>query len=258
MSKKGHMSFFNKQECDIIKLAMDWMKKTEVILSPDDRKFLDDLFRNCPETLLDSAYMIRVAAGKNIMKAQEPCDKVYILLEGIAQGVDEQTVGRIFPFFEFRPPEIIGDFEIFAEIPCYRASIYAVETCRLLVIHRKQYLEWMQKDVNALFIRTKILMKQMADQSQQNRRYYFLQGIDRLILYLVGSYEKIPDRTGCRIRKTRNEISSELGCSLKTLNRSIKKLHDDGLIQLVSGKIYVTADQYEKLRASIAEKKELG
>lgn len=252
------MTFLGGWECGIIKETMDWMKKTEVILSPDDRKFLDDFFRNCPENLLDSSYMIRVAAGKTIMKAQEPCDRVYILLEGKAQGVDEQTVDRIFPFFEFRPPEIIGDFEIFAEIPRYRASVYAVSSCRLLVIQRKQYLNWMQKDVNALFIRTQILMKQMADQSQQNRRYYFLQGIDRLILYLVGTYEKIPGRTGCRITKTRNEISSELGCSLKTLNRSIKKLHDTGMIHLVSGKIHVTAEQYEKLRASIAEKKELG
>lgn len=241
-----------------MKSHMDWIKKTEVILSPDDRKFLDDFFRDCPDNLMESAYMIRVEAGKNIMKAQDPCDKVYILLEGCAQGVDEQTVDRIFPFFEFRPPEIIGDFEIFAEIDHYRASIYAVEACRLLVIGRKQYLAWMEKDVHALFIRTKILMKQMAEQSHQNRRYYFLQGIDRLILYLVGSYEKIPDRTGCRIRKTRNEISSELGCSLKTLNRSIRKLHDDGMIQLISGKIHVTPEQYEKLRASIAEKKELG
>lgn len=78
---------------------MDWMKKTEVILSPDDRKFLDDFFRDCPDSLMESAYMIRVEAGKNIMKAQDPCDKVYILLEGCAQGVDEQTVDRIFPFF---------------------------------------------------------------------------------------------------------------------------------------------------------------
>lgn len=234
---------------------MENLQKAKELTPVLEREYLVRFFESCPKEIIRTFCLVKIEAGRRVVCAGEPCENVYILLQGQAKGVDEQTIGKIFTFFEFRPIDILGDFEIFAEIENYRASVYAVTDCYFLVIRKKAYLKWMHQDVNALFQRTQILMKQMSEQSVQNRRYYFLQGADRLMLYLVNTYESTPRSAGCKITKTRGEISGELGYSLKTLNRSVKKLHEEGLLEIISGKIHIKKEQYEAMRTILAEKK---
>lgn len=68
----------------------------------------------------------------------------------------------------------------------------------------------------------------------------------------AGKYEQkqpLPDIL--ELKQTRTRISEEVGISMKTLNRSIKKLEDMQLIQLNKGKVVITREQYLQMKAGI-------
>ena len=50
------------------------------------------------------------------------------------------------------------------------------------------------------------------------------------------------------IRRTREEIHEETGISVKTPNRTIRKLKESGLVGITKGKVTLNASQQEKAR----------
>lgn len=60
-------------------------------------------------------------------------------------------------------------------------------------------------------------------------------------------------QTYLEIRQSRDQLSEEIGFSVKTLNRNIKKLQEDHLIQLDKGKILVTEEGYLHMKRQIGD-----
>ena len=107
-------------------------------------------------------------------------------------------------------------------------------------------------DVDALYMRTQENMKRLVSQTAEARKYLFMDGKDRLMVHLVRKYEQkqpLPDTL--ELKQTRARISEEVGISMKTLNRNIKKLEDMKLIRLNKGKIVITKEQYLQMKADI-------
>ena len=53
------------------------------------------------------------------------------------------------------------------------------------------------------------------------------------------------------LRKTREGIREELGMTVKTINRTITKLKEDGLIDTRKGKVVMSLEQYRMARDKI-------
>lgn len=107
-------------------------------------------------------------------------------------------------------------------------------------------------EVDALYMRTQENMKRLVTQTAEARKYLFMDGKDRLMVHLVRKYEqRQPLPSILELKQTRTRISEEVGISMKTLNRSIKKLEDMQLIQLNKGKIVITKEQYLQMKADI-------
>lgn len=98
------------------------------------------------------------------------------------------AVGRVYYFMDFTRMYIVGDFEIFAEIPEYCISIYAAKDCRLLKIPAKSYMSWIRRDENALFLRMKNIMATLTSERIVDREYIFMSCTERLADYLLKSY----------------------------------------------------------------------
>ena len=61
----------------------------------------------------------------------------------------------------------------------------------------------------------------------------------------------IEDTKEIVIQKTRQELFEECGITVKTINRTIGKLKDDGVISLKKGKIAMTLEQYHLAQETI-------
>ena len=194
------------------------------MLPSKKQEYMNVLFRNCTEEVKYYMSIVEVDADQIFIKAGEECRYIYIF----------------------------GEIECFAGMPKYRISILSSTQCRLLAIPSVYYMEWMHMDVDALYMRTQENMKRLVTQTAEARKYLFMDGKDRLMVHLVRKYEqRQPLPSILELKQTRTRISEEVGISMKTLNRSIKKLEDMQLIQLNKGKIVITKEQYLQMKADI-------
>lgn len=233
---------------------MNCLNEAFALVTNNQQKYLKQFFTNCPEDVKNSMTLFQLPSGKTLSNSGETANYIYILLKGKLQGIDDRFDGHIYSFLQFFPVSIIDDFEILAGISEYRITIQAVKDSVLLRIPANFYMKWLRKDANVLLMRLQNLSEEMLRQSGQDRQYLFLQGVDRLALYLINVYEKNSHSQKIRLKKTRVDLSNELGYSLKTLNRSVKRLEEENCIKLESGKICLEQVHFERLKKFIEGK----
>ena len=101
-------------------------------------------------------------------------------------------------------------------------------------------------------MRTKENMRRLISQTADARKSLFIDGRERLMMHLIRKYEqKQPVKKVLELKQSRDQLSEEIGFSVKTLNRNIKKLREIGLIDIQRGKIVVTEEGYLRMKEHI-------
>lgn len=220
------------------------------ILDEIQTQFFKNFFRNAPETLISSIIIKRYPVNHKLISADDSCSYVYILLKGLLQGIEENLSNEPYHFMEFYPIEIMGDYELFTHDTVRMITITTIEPSLFLVIPAADYIKWIKNDSNALFIRTQMLIKNLVAQSQDERKLHFLDNRSKLLHFLYNQYKHnaIPSKE-YRIIYTRPELANKLGCSIRTINRSIDILKNENLISIKHGKIYISLKQYENIKS---------
>ena len=225
---------------------LELLEKTE----PDRSRYLRGLFEYVPDMIVEEMIYEKVQKGKYILRAGTPSDMVYMILSGKIMGVDHQRMGRVYYFMDFTKMYIIGDFEIFADIPEYCVSICAAGDCKLLKLTAGSYMNWIRHDENALFLRMKNIMATLTSERMVDREYIFMNCKERLVDYLVKSYEngQTDVRGRHRISKTQAELADRIGYNVRSIQRSIASLEKEELISNANGKIMLTKEQFQRLK----------
>ena len=216
------------------------------------QEYMNRLFRNCTEEVKYYMSVIDVEADQTFIKAGEECKYIYIILSGKVTGVEWPMHEKSYFFKDFGPGDFFGEIECFAGLQRYRISILSSTKCRVLAIPSIYYMEWMRMDVDALFMRTQENISRLVLQTAEARKYLFMEGKDRLMVHLVRKYEqKTPAPEILVLNQTRARISEEVGISIKTLDRNIRKLEEMNLLTLNKGKIVITKAQYLQMKQDI-------
>ena len=218
------------------------------------RIYLEKLFEKCPEYVVDSAECMRIPAKKTFLHAGEKCKNIYILLKGKARALEYQKSGNLYVFKEFSQGYILGDYECLAKEEQYVVSISAMTACEALVIPANVYRKWMQEDHHALLVRMENLMRALLLETQRGRKHLFLNSRERLLLYLIETYEEQGGKNSLKIRKTQDALAERLGVDKRTVQRSIKDLKEDEMISLESGKILIEEEHYHRMKEYEKEK----
>ena len=122
---------------------------------------------------------------------------------------------------------------------------------RNTVVRRRTSSQLVKKHQTA---RRKVIqnISRLVLQTAEARKYLFMEGKDRLMVHLVRKYEqKIPAPEILVLNQTRARISEEVGISIKTLDRNIRKLEEMNLLTLNKGKIVITKAQYLQMKQDI-------
>ncbi len=148
--------------------------------------------------------------------------------------MDYHKQGRAYYFMDFAHMYIVGDFEVFGGIPEYTVSICATEECQILSIPSRSYLQWVQHD-----------------EKKNEREYMFMNCKERLVKYLVKSYENKQHESPGRkykIARTQSELSDRIGFNVRSIQRSIAALEKEKLISVENGKITISHEQFLQLK----------
>lgn len=221
--------------------------------SQPGRDYLKQLFQSMPISIR-SCHVVKMEAYTKFISANDPCNEVWILIEGQVRAIEEQVSGDIYVFSEFEAPEIFGEMEGIAGNSTYKATLVTSTDCQFIVLPMENYLSWIRHNPEVLFSRARVIMGGILDQAKKERAYLLLDGTDRLILYLTRYYREHARGDICSIQASRQQIAEQTGFSIKTVNRSIKKLSDSQLITKKAGKIVISENQYVKLLGVIDKK----
>ena len=217
----------------------------------DRGQYLSDLFKYMPEAIAKELTYIEVKKNELILSAGDPCESVYVILKGQVIGLDHYKMGRIYSFMDFTKMYIVGDFEVFADYSEYCVSIRAAQDCKMLKISANSYLRWIQHDENALFLRMNNILNTLTFERKLDRNYLVMDCKERLVSFLIMLYEKEnPMGFGkLKVDLTQAEISDKIGFNIRSVQRSIASLEKLEIVSNENGKITVTSEQYEKLKA---------
>lgn len=218
-------------------------------LSNEQLDFLNRFFRDCPEDFASNLICRTYPKNHTMMNAGDSCSHVYLLLSGRLQAVEESVADDPYNFMEISAIDIVGDYELFQQLSSRIITLTTMESSTCLAIPSIAYFSWIRHDANALFMRIQKLICQTSSQARFDRQNFFLDNQTRLIyFFFTESTRKSGQEPPFQITYTRLQISQKLGCSIRTVNRNILMLKNEGLITLSHGKILITQQQYSDLQ----------
>lgn len=230
-----------------MKLSGDITKK----LNPAQIEFLRDFFLRCPDSFLPNLMLKSYPANETLISTDDSCSHIYILLKGRLQAIEEQASDTDFRFTEISAIEIIGDFELFSQTTARVITLTTLERSLCIMISAKAYLAWIKDDSHALFIRVRMLVTQLMEQTRSDRRNFFLDNRTRLLQILYNECSIAPSSADYAIRDTRTTVAARMGCSVRTVNRMVSQLCAEGYISLVRGKIRISQAQFLLIEADL-------
>lgn len=223
------------------------------------KSFLEDFFQFAPTYIQPVLMLHSYKKDSRLVAAGDNCAHVYILLKGRLEAVEEHVADAPYHFTEIRALDVVGDYEFFTEKQPRLVTLTTLEDSLCLVIPAAEYMTWLQSDSHALFLRSRMIISQLVAQAQFQRQNLFADNRTRMLVFLKEQVTQAVNdsahnennagntRSGSiypiRIPFTRPEIAAHLGCSVRTVNRTVQELVDENIIYLNKGKIWISEKQ---------------
>jgi len=222
------------------------------IVSADDRQLLLNLFENAPAYITECSVIKTLLPGQTLITTDQKADRIFIHITGQLLGIDTFEPDIIYNFMEFHPVNIIGEFEAFSNKRNYQINISIKSKSILIVITMKDFLNWMQCDIKALNIITRLLALKLSSESKVARGNLFLISYDRLLIYIY-NYCTNSNNDGqiIIINKKRSELADEVAFCEKTINRAVNKLVSDGFISSGRNSIKISPNQFSLIKETL-------
>ena len=217
-------------------------------LPSEQRKYLNDYLSNAPRWVLESMQVVYKRKHTVFIEENTPADYVYILAEGVVRAIDYRIQGVAYDYMWFYSIKVFGAMEDFFNIPSYMTTLSTVTDCTMLVISKANYERWIWNDKNAMHMEVESMGKYLLEQNRKDRVFLFLQGMDRIIYMFVKNYEQRNKNSTFILEMSRQELAERSGFSIKTVNRSVKRMEEDDFIGRDGRKIVISKEQYIKMK----------
>ena len=210
---------------------------------------------NASQKLTERAVPCFVKKGETMIYKGEKTDAAYYVITGKLYVQSDFLDGSVYQFSYLGKGAIIADVDILSGANVNAATLIAAEDTMALRLPLNLFIEEMKTNIDFLWYVSTGMARKFYVSSYERGMNLFKEGIDKVLLYLIREYElDEEERRIVKLLKTRSIMASEVGISVKTLNRSVDKLVSEGLIDLEKGKITITENQFEQLLARAEEK----
>ncbi len=193
--------------------------------------FVEELERS--SFLNDKFEMRTFQKGEVILNVEDRIDEVFILKNGRLKTYSLSENGNKHLIKIYENGELLGDVEIFTDssVICY---LEGMDDGEIYVIKREHFLQWMEQDFNvSLYIVRQLAQKLInTGMKMQSAVSYPLKY--QVLLYIFKYISQY--KTNCIPKLL---IVEELGSNIRSINRILKQLAEEGVIINQSGKIQV-------------------
>ena len=197
---------------------------------------------------LKSKFIVKIhPPGTIIHHQQSDLDIFGIVATGEHRVINIFENGNIFMIEKNEPIDFIGEVTILAGMRQTSVTIETITESIIMYISREDFEEWIKKDIHFLYlVSQKVALKLYRSSSNRGAKLFYPPTfllLDYLIQY--AQREEIKKGETLILKQTREELYEEVSISVKTLNRTISKLKQDGVISIIKGKIAISYDQYK-------------
>jgi CRP/FNR family cyclic AMP-dependent transcriptional regulator len=220
----------------------------------NNKPYLANLFMGMPADIRIRCVVESFKARTVMVKKDEEPKYVYIIYSGTLKIFNEFQNGRILETAIVNDMDFVGLIEILASKQKIAATVETVTECVTVKISKKDFLRWIEKDHYLSIIIAKKMAKDFYSIAYSNGELLLNSTMYTLISFIIQwAKEQIGQGKEVFINKKRQQIADELGISLRTVQRNIKKLKQEELITVKNAKVYVNKKQYNLLINKLQE-----
>jgi len=172
-----------------------------------------------------------------------------IVAAGENRVINEFENGNVYMIEGNKAIDFIGEVTILAGMPRTSVTIEAVTDNVVAYISRRDAQQWLSEDMNILRLTARHTAFKLYRSSYTNGAKLFYPPSYLLLDYLVrygrqnGMESARPPKT-ITVGRTRQMLQEEIGVNVKTLNRTIRQLREEGFFDICKGKLSFTGEQY--------------
>jgi CRP-like cAMP-binding protein len=208
--------------------------------------------------ILRFASELRLRPGEQLLRANEPADSMFLLLEGAARmfypGPRKNSEITVVLF---SAPAAFGDAEALAGCPWYE-TVEALVASRFLRINIERYVEVIQAEPVLATKHYRDIARRFSVAIRRAQNTHFGDVTSRLIALLVSYANQfgrpLPNGESVRIDRvlTRDQLALQIGSNRRSVARALAHLHKLQLVRR-QGRHYVLSSIQELLSQTTAQ-----
>lgn len=210
---------------------------------------LAEVTRNMPDSIRQSFTLRRYAPRSIIHQKDAVLTSFGIVCQGQHRVINEFANGNVFMIEKNNAISFIGEVTLLAGHTTSSVTIETITECLVMFISLEDFEQWIGQDIDFLRLVTRSIAQKLysASYKRGERQYYSVRYV--VLQYLIDQARPLLEKgkTQAALRQTRQQMGEELGLTTKTLNRTITDLQKTGLIDIVKGKVAVSAAQLENM-----------
>ena len=205
-------------------------------------------FDNAPAEVLSMLSLEKRYADRYLVEESDPIDRIYILLEGQVKAVDFRVKGASYEFAVFAPVTFFGSMECLFGLEHYATTLVTDTACTLMSMPKVVFEKWLLSNPDAMKREAVSMRNYLLERTRESRVMMMLNGTERLMYLLTRMCEMQGQRDEYLLAVNRQELAEQSGSSVKTVNRSMKKLEESDMVLRVGHKVKVTQNQYLSMK----------
>lgn len=218
-------------------------------ISPRLKDFTDGI----PEEL-DGQFSMRAYGPHELIRQKDSLlETVGILLKGSFRVVNEFENGNVFMIEMNDAVSFVGEVALLAGASATSVTIESVTDCLVAYLPAAAFDEWLRQDIRLLRALSEHVAAKLYCSSYNRGERLFYSAKYVLLKYITQQAESGGIRKSGRvvINKTRQQISEEVGMTVKTINRILTRFGKDGLISTERGKVALDAERYHRAQQEL-------
>ena len=178
----------------------------------------------------------KVVRGTVIVRAGDPTDSLYILINGSARVLNSDEEGREVILSILGPGDFFGEMGLIDGSP-RSADVTAAEPCELLVISKADFKRCLQENFEVALNIMKRLVERLREADRKIESLALMDVYGRVAKLLLDVSEVHEGRRVIPRRLTKQDIAKMIGASREMVSRVMKDLEASGYIHVDEGLI---------------------
>ena len=216
-----------------------------------------EYFSTAPDWLIDSLKLEQLDKDIIFVRENLPVENVYFVVKGSIEAVDYRFQGVVYEFMRFDKVYAMGGMEYIMDKKDYGTTLRTVTKCNVIKLPKKDFARWMDSDIVALKKEAQRVSEYLFEDARNGRAFLFLNGDERIAMVLSERFEKYSRNGVLHVKGGRQRLANATGVCLKTVQRSINKFIDTGLISQDGTRLSVNEEQYHRLKAVVTKQVEM-